>query len=41
MEGDSKTGLILFQTRVLLEMLDQKECLHLSHLFYAVRLKGG
>jgi hypothetical protein len=39
MEGDSNTKLISFQTRVLLEVLDQNVFFYLSQLFYVVRLK--
>jgi len=39
MEGDSNIGLISFQTRVLLEVLDQKQFSYSSKYFYGVRLK--
>jgi hypothetical protein len=38
MEGDGNEGLILFQKRVLFEVLDEKQLFFLSNLFYAVRL---
>jgi hypothetical protein len=39
MEGDGNARLILFQTRVLLEVFYKKQYTHLASLLYAVRLK--
>jgi hypothetical protein len=38
MESDGNEGLILFQRRVLFEVLDEKQMFHMSKLFYSVRL---
>ena len=40
MKGDGNAELSLFRTRVLLEVLEQKQSFQQSQLFYAVRLKN-